>query len=71
MKWRQVEPGRFLEVVGAPGPRMQLVWRGKRWQVQRQSWVPNAPVILTPLHIGMAATLAEAKALAESYGRPE
>lgn len=71
MKWRQVEPGRFKEVSTGPGAYMQVVWRGKRWQVQRCAWIPDAPVFMTPLHVGRADTLAEAKALAERHGRAE
>lgn len=69
MKWRQVEPGRLLEEAQGAGPRMQLVWRGKRWQVQAQPWIPGTAAYLAPLHIGTADTLADAKALAESHGR--
>lgn len=71
MKWRQVEPGRVLEDAQGAGARMQLVWRGKHWQVQSQAWIPGVAAFLAPMHIGTAKTLAEAKALAESHGRAE
>lgn len=71
MKWRQVEPGRLVEVMDGVGPRLQIVWRGSRWFVQRHAWIPNAPVYLAPVFIGTATTLTQAKALAESHGRAE
>ena len=67
MKWRQVEPGRYVEVIDGAGPRLQIVWRNQRWFIQRHAWIPDAPVFLAPVFLGTAATFSEAKALAESH----
>lgn len=67
MIWRQLEPGRYVEVINGAGPRLQIVWRNERWHVQRHAWTPSAAVFLAPVRIGSAATLAAAKALAESH----
>lgn len=67
MKWRQIEPGRLIEDTQGLGPRWQIVFKGKRWQVLRQSWAPSQALYVAPLKIGMADSLAQAKKMAECH----
>lgn len=72
MKWERIEQGRWMQVIEGHGPRMQIVWRRKRWAVQRMAWLPGFPHFIAPQLVGMFDSLPEAKAAAEQafHGRP-